>query len=118
MAGHVSDSAPRKMIPCTTENTRQYKAKGLGNVGKYAHHESVRSYAQRPPGGLFIGAGRMYPLMNNPYEGYPKIELSVRAVGAREGIDITVVVSGMVEPGRNGISASASPEDILSQTTC
>lgn len=37
MAGHVSDSAPRKMIPCTTENTRQYKAKGLGNIGKYAH---------------------------------------------------------------------------------
>ena len=60
----------------------------------------------------------MYPLMNNPYEGYPKIELSVRAVGAREGIDITVVVSGMVEPGSNGISAAASPEDLLSQTTC
>lgn len=56
--------------------------------------------------------------MNNPYEGYPKIELSVRAVGARECIDITVVVSGMVEPGSNGISASASPEDLLSQTTC
>lgn len=103
------------MIPCTTENTRLYKAKGLGNIGKYAHHESARSYAQRPPGGA---RGRMYPLMNNPYEGYPKIELSVRAAGAREGIDITVVVSGMVEPGSNGISASASPEDILSQTTC
>jgi len=39
-------------------------------------------------------------------------------VSAREGIDITVAASGMVEPGSNGISAAASPEDLLSQTTC
>ena len=36
MAEHASDSAPRKMTPCTTENTRQYEAKGLGNTGKCA----------------------------------------------------------------------------------
>jgi len=39
-------------------------------------------------------------------------------VGTREGTDITVTASGMVEPGSNSISAAASPEDLLSQTTC
>lgn len=39
-------------------------------------------------------------------------------MSAREDIDITVAASGMVEPGSNGISAAASPEDLLSQTPC
>ena len=46
--------------------------------------------------------------------GYPKIESSARGLGVREGIDITVDANGMVEPGKNGMSMSPSPQDLPS----
>ena len=46
--------------------------------------------------------------------GYPKIESSARGLGVREGIDSTVDANGMVEPGKNGMSMSPSPQDLPS----
>ena len=76
--------------------------------------ENLYSFAPNVQGWIDVwGLAKIFRGMKDD-GGYPKIESSARGLGVREGIDITVDANGMVEPGKNGMSMSPSPQDLPS----
>jgi len=91
-------------------------------VGRFVNQDPIRlvggenlySFAPNVQGWIDVwGLAKIFRGMKDD-GGYPKIESSARGSGVREGIDITVDANGMVEPGKNGMSMSPSPQDLPS----